>query len=140
MQMRRKRRGPVAVPIASMGDIAFLLIIFFMVCSNFVKESNVQYKSPTASDVDPVDATGVSVVLDQEGKIFLEGKRVPDADTLKSVLETMFEKQKSGDASTRSVLFKCDVGMRLELFQPVMEAIVGAGGTVVAVGDPRTAR
>ena len=33
----RDRKISAIIPTASMADIAFLLIIFFMVCSNFAK-------------------------------------------------------------------------------------------------------
>lgn len=139
MKVRRKRHGPVTVPIASMGDIAFLLIIFFMVCSNFVKESNIQYKTPASADVGPVDDSGVSVVVDEKGLIYVDGKRVANADALKSALEGLFAGKGEQDTKARSVVFKCDKGLKLEMFQPVLESIVGAGGLVVAIGEPRTA-
>lgn len=137
MERRRKRTGPITMPIASMGDIAFLLIIFFMVCSNFVKETNIQYKSPTAVDVVPVDDSGFSVVVDKEGEIYLEGKPVADSDALKAALEELLQTKPAEDPNSRNVVFKCDMGLALEDFQPAMEAIVGAGGILIAVGDPR---
>ena len=137
MEWRRKRKGPITMPIASMGDIAFLLIIFFMVCSNFVKESNIQYKSPTSADVAPVDDSGISVVVDKDGKIYLEGKPLADSDALKTKLEALLQGKAADDKKGRSVVFKCDMGLALEDFQPAMEAIVGAGGVLIAVGDPR---
>jgi len=120
-----------------MGDIAFLLIIFFMVCSNFVRESNIQYKSPTSVDVEPVEKEGISVVLDKDGKAYVDGAPVAVPE-LKGLLKGMMESrmEKSG-AGASNVVFKCDMGLTLEQFQPTMEAIVGAGGIVIAVGEPR---
>ena len=34
-----------------MGDIAFLLIIFFMLASNFMKTANVDMEEPRSSDL-----------------------------------------------------------------------------------------
>lgn len=137
MRLKRKRKGPVSLPTASMGDIAFLLIIFFMVCSNFVKESQIEYKSPNAEDLSAVDRSGLSIVVDKEGKLYLDGKPVANADKLKAELEKRLKDKTLEDVKGRSVLFKCDMKLPRESFQPVLETIVGAGGIVVAVGDLR---
>ena len=39
------------IPIASMGDIAFLLIIFFMLTSNFIQEAHIRLTPASAADV-----------------------------------------------------------------------------------------
>lgn len=135
MKVRRKRGGPITVPVASMGDIAFLLIIFFMVCSNFTRESNVSYKPPQAVDVVIVQDANLSVVVDSKGKIFLNGKEVDTPADLQSELESRL--QDKTDPEARSVLFKCDLKQVRKDFQPALEAIVTAGGVVVAVGEKR---
>lgn len=137
MKLSRKRKGPLTMPIVSMGDIAFLLIIFFMVCSNFVKESQVEYKSPTAEELAAVEKSGLSVAVDKDGEIYLEGKPVAGPDALKAALKKRLLDKEQKDVKGRSVLFKCDEKLARDAFQPVMEAIVGAGGIVVAVGDVR---
>jgi biopolymer transport protein ExbD len=137
VKLRSKRKGSVAVPTASMGDIAFLMIIFFMVCSDFVRESQIEYKSPTSQYLAPVEKGGLSVAVDREGKIYMDGKPVIGTDALKSRLEERLRGKDPKDAQGRSVLFKCDMRLSRDSFQPVMEAIVGAGGIVVAVGDVR---
>jgi len=43
---RKRQRRKIAVPVASMGDIAFLLIIFFMVVSNFFKTPKIDADMP----------------------------------------------------------------------------------------------
>ena len=40
---QRKKRRSVTVPVASMGDIAFLLIIFFLVCSSILSNSEIRF-------------------------------------------------------------------------------------------------
>jgi len=137
VKLKRMRKGPITMPIVSMGDIAFLLIIFFMVCSNFVKESQVEYKSPTAEELAAVEKSGLSVAVDKDGEIYLEGKPVASPDALKAALEKRLLGKEEKDVKGRSVLFKCDQKLARDDFQPVMAAIVGAGGIVVAVGDVR---
>lgn len=137
MKRRKKRAGPITVPIASMGDIAFLLIIFFMICSNFVREKNIEYTSPKAMDLSAVEESRISVAMDKEGELYLDGKPIADADALKSALEPRLKDKDAMDVKGRSVMFKCDNALLKTDFEPVLEAIVGAGGIVVAVGDKK---
>jgi len=135
VKLRRKRRGPISMPVASMGDIAFLLIIFFMVCSNFAKEANIRYKSPSAQDVAAVREAGLSVVVDDQGQIYLNGRALDSAATLEGMLTSMLRDKT--DAVQRNVLFKCDLNVARKVFEPALDAIVSAGGVVVAVGERR---
>lgn len=135
MKLHRRKKMGVSVPTTSMGDIAFLLIIFFMVCSNFAKEARITYEAPQAIDVDSVQNAPTSVVLDATGEIYVNGKPVTDAQTVESLIES-FLVGKTEDEE-RMVLFKCDRYIEKRAFEPVLEAITRAGGLVVAVGEKR---
>lgn len=135
MKLHRRKKMGIAVPTTSMGDIAFLLIIFFMVCSNFAKEARIAYEPPLAIDVDSVENAPTSVVLDEIGELYVNGKPVADAQAVESLIES-FLVGKTTDEE-RMVLFKCDRGIEKRVFEPVLEAITRAGGRVVAVGDKR---
>ena len=75
MIKRRKKSLPI-IPTASMGDIAFLLIIFFMLASNFMKSANVKAEEPASPDVEQQEPALVSVIYDQEGKLWLQGVEI----------------------------------------------------------------
>lgn len=133
MRSRRDKRGPISVPTASMGDIAFLLNIFFILCSNFVKESGIKYQPPKAGDVITVKESSTSVTIDVDSKIYLNGKPIESHAVLKVKLEELLTNKTTPEA--RSVMFKCDAGVAREEFEPALEAIVNAGGIIVAVGE-----
>ena len=52
---KRRRRRTIIVPVVSMGDIAFLLIIFFILCSNIAREAGIAVAPPVSADLDQVD-------------------------------------------------------------------------------------
>lgn len=133
MIIKRKRRGPVTLPTASMGDIAFLLTIFFMVCSNFAKESNVRYKPAESAEVVTVRDAGLSVVLDAEGQLYLNGRTMESPAALQTEMESSLKGKTN--AALRDVMFKCDRNVTRKVFEPALGAIIGAGGVVVAVGN-----
>jgi biopolymer transport protein ExbD len=119
-----------------MGDIAFLLTIFFILCSNFAKESHIRYTPPRSPDVDTVKESGVSVAVDVEGKIYLNGKKIESAKDLETKIGPLLAGKV--DTTARGVMFKCDLGVTREVFEPVLDAIVSAGGVIIAVGEKQS--
>jgi len=137
---KKKRRNNIVVPVASMGDIAFLLIIFFMICSNFAKE-NYQLKLPAAPSLAKLKESQISVGIDKDGGIYLGGVRVPDAQAIEygvsAQLQERLKRLPEGqdDTTARMVLFKCDRTISREIYAPVISAISRGGGIVAAIGQ-----
>jgi biopolymer transport protein ExbD len=135
MKRSRKKRRPVTLPIASMGDIAFLLIIFFLVCSEAVKDnSKVPVALPFSEHVEKTKATVVArVTIDETGGIHFDGSRVDSAKDVEWGVRALLTNTVSDDQ--RHVQFKCDKSQPKEVFQPVLQAIAEAGGIIEAVGE-----
>jgi biopolymer transport protein ExbD len=132
---RRKKRKPIPVPVASMGDIAFLLIIFFLVCSEAIKDnSEPPVELPTVSEhVEQTKANVVArVTIDKTGEIHFDGTRVDSAKDVEWGVRALLTNTVSDDQ--RHVQFKCDKSQPKEIFQPVLQAIAEAGGIIEAVG------
>ena len=129
MPVRKKKRMDLVLPTSSMGDIAFLLIIFFILASNFMKTANVEAEKPASSDVDTVEDAQVSVIVDVEGKFFVQGIEVSQAEIESAVLQAV------GDHKDKPVHLLVDKELTKEKFMPAMEALGAAGVKVVLVGD-----
>ena len=132
---RKKKRRTVPVPIASMGDIAFLLIIFFLICSEVAKDkTNLQVTLPNSEHVQRVKASVVArVAIDAEGDIYFDGTRVDSAKDVEWGVRAILANTASDDQ--RHVQFKCDAALPKESFEPVLKAIAEAGGIIEAVGE-----
>lgn len=133
---KKKKRVPIALPIASMGDIAFLLIIFFLVCSESIKDkSNLPIELPSSEFVETPKATVVAyIAIDEEGQINFDGSLVDSAKDVEWGVRALLTNTVSDDQ--RHVQFKCDKSQPKEVFQPVLKAIAEAGGIIEAVGEP----
>jgi len=131
---QRKKRRKVSVPIASMGDIAFLLIIFFLVCSEASKEKqNLKVVLPVSEHVEKLEkGVAARVAVDEEGQIYLDGQEVETAKDVEWGVRALLANAVTDEQ--RHVQFKCDAEMPKEIFQPVLQAIAEAGGIVQAVG------
>lgn len=130
-----KKRRSVPIPTASMGDIAFLLIIFFLVCSESSKDrSDLEVTPPVSEHVRkkgvPVAAR---VAVDKNGTIYFDGDRVDNAKDVEWGITAVLTRTVSDDQ--RHVQFNCDATLPKESFEPVIQAIVSAGGILEAVGN-----
>ena len=129
-----KKRRAVSVPIASMGDIAFLLIIFFMVCSEVAKDKNMAVLLPVSEHVKKIQVTVVARIdVDENGEIYFDGTRVDNAKDVEWGVRALLTNTVSDDQ--RHVQFKCDSALPKETFEPVIKAIASAGGIIEAVGE-----
>jgi biopolymer transport protein ExbD len=132
---RRKKRKLIPVPVASMGDIAFLLIIFFLVCSESTKDnSNLPVELPFSNEVKQTKATiAARIAIDKEGLIYFDGIRVDNAKDVEWGVRALLTNTVADDQ--RHVQFKCDKALPKESFEPILQAIATAGGIIEAVGE-----
>ena len=132
--LSKKKRRTVTVPVASMGDIAFLLIIFFLVCSEESKEKAVDAVLPKSVYVEKVKTSvAARVSIDKDGAIYFDGQRVDGPKDIEWGVRAALARTISDDQ--RHVQFKCHAGHAREVFEPVMQAIAEAGGIIEAVGE-----
>jgi biopolymer transport protein ExbD len=122
------------VPVASMADIAFLLIIFFVLCSSIVRDpAGIRIDPPTTPTVDSLDDYPMVVQVDADGQIYFQGKEVSGHEQVEEAVRTMVEG--ASDERARTVLLRCDRSVPKQVFEPVIEAIAKGGGRIAAVGE-----
>ena len=131
--IRRPKHELPTVPTANLVDIAILLIIFYMACSNFLPSSNARVTPPKAVNLAQMKEPLVVVTIDKDGVVQLQGKEVGGAADIESAIGNLLQDKTTDDA--RTVMFKCDAAVSREVFQPVLDAIVQAGGLILAVGE-----
>lgn len=125
---RRKRRAAIPVPLASLGDIAFLLIIFFVLVSNF-KDQSVDLEQPAAPNIERLESAGLVVSVDRDGQVWFDGSRY-QADALESILSA-----RVADREDKTVLFRADKDLSHREIGPVIDAMSKAGVTVAMTGQ-----
>ena len=134
MKKHRRRRRMLLVPVASMADIAFLLIIFFVLCSRITRDpAGIRIDSPTTPTVDSLEDYPIVVLVDADGQIYFQGKEVDSHEQVEEGVRTMVEGVK--DERARTVLLRCDQTVAKHVFEPVIEAIAKGGGRIAAVGE-----
>lgn len=57
-------------------DMVFILLIFFVVNSSFVKETGVEVDRPTAQTAERQDQAGILIAVTKDGEVWIEQQQV----------------------------------------------------------------
>ena len=135
MKMRGgKRSGTITeTDMVSMSDIAFLLIIFFMITTQFMRD-NVEVDIPELPAHERTES-GISVAMDKDGGIWLNGEEIDTPAGIEAELRSLLEGRE--EAEQRQVRFRCEADLTQKQYGPVMEAISAAGGVISIIFDRR---
>lgn len=131
---RRSRRANVKAPLTSMGDIAFLLIAFFVLASQFTKDVRTSFESPKSRDIDLIEKPpAIYIVVEEEPfSVFLDGEPLPSIDSLEAALA---QRTSGLEGEGRRVVFKADVETPNEIYQQILEAIAANSLPVAMAGE-----
>ena len=115
-------------PLTSLIDIVFLLLIYFMLTTNFMVDEGIKIKLPKASATSPQTQKEVTIVVDKKGRAFLENQEVP-LNELFAVLKERLTGREDG-----LVVIKADRSVILNEAVRVMDVAkaAGAGRLVLA--------
>lgn len=128
--MKIKRRASRAeVPSMAMGDIAFNLLIFFVILARAQDDSHLQWTPAKAANLQSAGHSMVSVVVDNENKLYLNGQEI-GVGQLAGAIETQLGDAPAGE---RTVLLKVHQEAIAQRFEPVIEAVSEAGGDLVHI-------
>ncbi|GAB6061285.1 ExbD/TolR family protein [Deferrisoma palaeochoriense] len=128
--MRFKRRLPPddeGVPMASMADIAFLLIIFFMLTTVFSVDRGLLIELPETKVGEPVEVREVVITIPAEGPVHLDGKPVALEDLGARVAAARRRNPR------RPVVVRSDRRVPYGRVADVMDELLQAGITDVAL-------
>ena len=82
MKFNRKSKVGSAIPTASMADISFLLLVFFMVSTVFVRYRGVPVELPQAEKIEKLESRRnvLQLWVSSEGKVSIEARIIPLED------------------------------------------------------------
>ena len=125
MQFEGRRRSSHVPNLTPLIDIVFLLLIFFMLTSHFVREDTLNIQLPEADSGQQLDEKkSIEVVINAQEQWLYNGE-VVDADKLKQVLREDLSKLEGKRVRIRGDKVS-DLGSAVSLLDLVREA--GATG------------
>ncbi len=73
---RKANKKPLTLDIAPLIDMVFILLIFFLVTTSFVRETGVDVNRPTASTAIPKENVTILVAITEEDGIFIDHREI----------------------------------------------------------------
>ncbi len=118
---RKRPRYHIQMPLTSLIDIVFLLLIYFLLTTNFLVEEGINIALPQAQAGAPQIMEEITIVVDREGRAYLGDREVP-IDQLYTRLKEMIADQRD-----RMVVVKADRSIVLNKAVKVMDLAKAAG-------------
>ena len=113
-------------------DMVFILLIFFMVTTSFVKETGIDVQRPAASTAVLKDKGNILIGVSSDGRIFLERKQI-DVRSVRAHVERCLAENPEG-----GVVVVADKTSHTGVVIRVMDQCRMAGAKNVSVAASRT--
>jgi len=123
MLVHRKKRPhyPIQTPLTSLIDIVFLLLIYFLLTTNFIVDEGISIKLPQARTAAPQTQQEITVFVDKDGRTYIKNRPVPEEMVFKYIKEMI------GGQEDRLVVVKADREVVLNKAVKVMDLAKAAG-------------
>ncbi|HRQ04965.1 ExbD/TolR family protein [Nitrosomonas halophila] len=76
MRYRESTDASGSLDISPLIDIVFILLIFFMVTTTFVKDMKLELERPNASSASPASTKAIRLYIDKAGDTYLDGEPI----------------------------------------------------------------
>ncbi len=133
LKRRRTRSEEEEVPTTSFSDIAFLLIIFFILAASLSQLMGFVTDMPSGQKSE-AKAEKSNIVNINDGVIILNDDKM-DIKTLRKKLGKMELRKKAGE--DRIILLEASGPTTYQLYYEVMAAISRAGGIIALVSEEK---
>jgi len=128
----RSARALVAVELTPLIDVVFLLLIFFMVSTTFVRETALGIRLPNAQgDAASREPGDIEVQIGAAGDYVVDGHRLAGDDV--AALQTALATAAQTDRFGATVVVAADAGTRHDAVVRVLDAARRAGLTDVSI-------
>jgi biopolymer transport protein ExbD len=137
VKLRTRESEEPVVDLTSLIDVVFLLLIFFMVSTNFERQAVLKVDLPEASEVQPPEEMPerLELVIDPEGRMYLNDQQLID-DRRQTILAA-FE-QVAGDNRDLPLLLRADRLTPHHYVVTVMDVAAELGFANLSIATDRT--
>jgi biopolymer transport protein ExbD len=112
-----------SIDVTPMLDVVFIMLIFFIVTSVFIKEAGIEVNRPDATTATPKENVSILVAINANNEIWIDKRRV-DVRAVKSVIERMRAENPEGglviqadnEANVKTLTAVADAARELGLY------------------------
>lgn len=131
MRFRPKKQEVENIDVSPLIDMVFILLIFFMVTTTFVKDMKLDLNRPSAASASKADSKILRVYIDNSGEVYIDNQPVnlwAVQSKLRDLLRTSTEK---------SVLVISDDTIPVETLIDVVDECRMSGAKDVAISTSK---
>jgi biopolymer transport protein ExbD len=118
---KKRERYEVKAPLTSLIDIVFMLLIYFLLTTNFMVDEGITIKLPQARASKPQVEEAITIYVDKEGRSYLNNDEIAMGNLFKRLREMI-----SGEKD-KLVIVRADRGVILNKAVKVMDVAKAAG-------------
>ena len=131
MKFRRKEQTVDNIDVSPLIDMVFILLIFFMVTTTFVKDMKLDINRPSAASASLLDEKVIRVYIDGNRDIFIDNQPIK-VWAIQSKLRDMLR-----SSTSKAVLIVTDMNIPVESLIDVVDEVKMSGAEDVAVSTTK---
>jgi len=128
--MRKKRvtaNEEATVDLTPMLDVVFIMLIFFIVTTSFVKESGIDVARPSAATAQKKQTASILIAVNNNGDIWIDKRKI-DVRSVRANVERLHAESPEG-----SVVIQADKASKTGTLVKVMDQVRLAGVTNISL-------
>lgn len=126
LRARLDQQQQQQIDLSPLIDVVFILLIFFIVTTVFVKETGVEVDKPQALSTEKLERNLIMIAITQTGDVVYDGNAI-GVSGVRSTVAQLLNKR------TQSVVVQADKQVPTELLVKVIDESKLAGATVVSI-------
>ena len=126
LQRRLEQQNQHSIDISPLIDVVFILLIFFIVSTVFVRETGVEVDKPQAFSAQRLEQTTIMLAITDQREVFYDGKNI-GVDGVRGTLEQLLLKE------DRPVVIIADRTVAADLLMNVIDEVKLAGVLSVSI-------
>ena len=115
------------IELTPMLDVVFIMLIFFIVTTSFVKESGIEVSRPNATSAKKQGRASIFIAIDNEGRIWLQKRKI-EIDAVRANIEKLHAESPEG-----TVVIQADKKSETGILIKVMDQVRLAGVQNISV-------
>lgn len=122
-----KQNRPPEINMTPMIDMVFILLIFFIVTTSFVKETGINVSRPSAQTSERKERGNILIAVTKGGEIWIDRRKV-DINAVRANVERLHVENPEG-----AVIIQADKDAMMGVFVKVMDQVRLAGISNISI-------
>ncbi len=127
IRRRRNKREESTLDLTPMLDIVFIMLIFFIVTTSFIKESGIEVNRPNAETAERDQKGNILVAISENNEIFIDRRKVDIRAIRPNIIRLKAENPEG------SVIIQADKASQTGLLVEAMDQIRLAGVQEISI-------